>query len=202
MDYGLLKGVFLSDPDQTNNFGKTIALTCLHIFCKGYRYVQIEINSKPPEWTLRGSIIPAQHVMLIKGLKTFNAHLLGRDHPWVCHNHIIKKQIRHWLARTIGYDIWFRDLTVDRRHRTKVIAADQIQMIFSPHLEYAFLHAPHTLYTEMVKRYKDQAERDEADRELGYQQYLDAQEEYENNAEWWDNLDEVELHNIENMMEG
>ena len=67
-DYGLLRQVIMSNPDQVKTFGRKIKFYVTSAFSKKFinpKYVQLYIQSIPPEWTSLGRLIPAQHLIRI-----------------------------------------------------------------------------------------------------------------------------------------
>ena len=66
MDYGVLYQLIFSNPDQTDGFGRKLAVCVLNDFIRDFKSVELIIESKPPEWSNDGSVYLAQHLILLK----------------------------------------------------------------------------------------------------------------------------------------
>ena len=66
MDYEVLYQLNFSHLDQTNGFGKKLAVCVLNAFIRDIKSVELIIKSKPPEWSNDGGVYLAQHLILLK----------------------------------------------------------------------------------------------------------------------------------------
>ena len=66
MDYGLLYQLIFSHPDQTNGFGRKLAVYVLNVLIQDFKLVELIIESKPPEWSNDENFYLAQHLILLK----------------------------------------------------------------------------------------------------------------------------------------
>ena len=66
MDYELLYQLILSHLDQTDEFGRKLAVCVLNAFIRDFKSVELIIKIKPPEWSNDGGVYPAQHLILLK----------------------------------------------------------------------------------------------------------------------------------------
>ena len=66
MDYGLLPQLILSNPEQTNGFGRKLAICILNAFILEFKSVELIIESKPPESSNDGGVYLAQNIILLK----------------------------------------------------------------------------------------------------------------------------------------
>ena len=90
LDYGLLGQVLFSDPAQIDPFGRKIATVVLNTFVNtNNSFVELIIDSKPPEWNELG-IILAQHKIVVIFHK-FRPSLYGTKFPWLCKQFSIKE---------------------------------------------------------------------------------------------------------------
>ena len=51
MDYRLLYQLIFSHPNQTDGFGRKLAVCVLNDFIRDFKSVELIIESKPPEWS-------------------------------------------------------------------------------------------------------------------------------------------------------
>ena len=56
MDYELLYQLIFSHPDQTNGFGRKLAVCVLNAFIRDFKSIELIIKSKPPEWSNDGKV--------------------------------------------------------------------------------------------------------------------------------------------------
>ena len=98
LDYGLVHQLVCSDPSQTNNFGRKVALGLIQGFKMNKKFVDAIIISKTPKWISDDSLLPAQHYI------SFYYHnrrptLLScpLEQPDICAESLIN-QIKHWKA--------------------------------------------------------------------------------------------------------
>lgn len=65
LDYDPLYQIVVTDPDQTDYFGRKIANCILNLYIQNSKkiYIEIHIISKPPEWDITG-VRQAQHSIL------------------------------------------------------------------------------------------------------------------------------------------
>ena len=66
MDYGLLYQLIFFHPNQTDGFGRKLAVCVLNAFILDFKSVELIIESKPPEWSNDGGVYPTQHLILLK----------------------------------------------------------------------------------------------------------------------------------------
>lgn len=83
LDYGLLSQPIFSDPDQTNLFGRKIAIVVLNTFANTNNpFVELIIGSKLPKYDESG-ITLAQHKIVVIFHK-FRPLFYGTKFPWPC----------------------------------------------------------------------------------------------------------------------
>ena len=66
MNCGVLYQLIFSNPDQTDGFGRKLAVCVLNVFIRDFKSVELIIESKPPEWSNGGGVYLAQHLILLK----------------------------------------------------------------------------------------------------------------------------------------
>ena len=69
MDYGVLYQLIFSHPNQTDRFGRKLAICVLNVFIKYFKLIELIIKNKPSEWSNDGGVYPAQHLILFKANK-------------------------------------------------------------------------------------------------------------------------------------
>ena len=80
MDYGVLYQLIFSHPNQTDGFGRKLAVCVLNVFICDFKFVELIIESKPPKWLNDGGVYPAQHPILLKA--NHRKHqLFGTENP-------------------------------------------------------------------------------------------------------------------------
>ena len=80
MDYGVLYQLIFSHPNQTDGFGRKLAVCVLNVFICDFKFVELIIESKPPKWLNDGGVYPAQHSILLKA--NHRKHqLFGTENP-------------------------------------------------------------------------------------------------------------------------
>ena len=97
MDYGVLYQLIFSHPDQTDGFGRKLAVCVLNAFIRDFKAVELIIESKPPEWSNDGGVYPAQHLIILK-VNQRKYQLFGTKSPWPYTKFVLKKQIKHWRS--------------------------------------------------------------------------------------------------------
>ena len=94
-DYGLLKQVIISNPDQVKTFGRKIRFYVASAFSIKFvnpKYVQLYIQSIPPEWTSLGKLIPTQHLIRISiHINTKPELIYFGEEPWIYNKPIQNK---------------------------------------------------------------------------------------------------------------
>ena len=66
MDYGLFYQLIFSHPDQTDGFGRKLAVYVLNAFIRDFKSIELIIESKSPKWLHDGGVYLAQHLILLK----------------------------------------------------------------------------------------------------------------------------------------
>ena len=194
LDYGFLKQIIFSDPDNTNKVGRKLAICVNKYFVDGCKYVIATIESKMPEWTDLGNLIPAQHIIYLNGTKYPNLRpQLFRDKfNWPC-SHTARRQIRHHRARAIAWNLFDHKMT-----HYKLVTEDLIQKIKSsplqPPIEVPFKF--YTLNTQLHDFYQKEFLIHTSTEQPQYDEGDDDGQVY------WDNMGVEEYHNVENMIEG
>ena len=83
IDYELHYQLIFSHPNQTNGFGRKLAICVLNAFIRNFKLVELIIESKPPEWSNDGGVYLAQHLILPKA--NHRKHqLFCIEIPWPC----------------------------------------------------------------------------------------------------------------------
>ena len=116
-----------SQPDQTDGFGRKLAVCVLNAFICDFKYVELIIESKPPEWSNDGGVYLAQHLILLK-VNHRKHQLFGTEILWPCTKVSLKKQIRHWRSRMIARNL---DCEIYSSSNYNIIVKDNIQKIIS-----------------------------------------------------------------------
>ena len=107
MDYGLLYQLIFSHPDQTDGFGRKLAICVLNAFIRNFKLVELISESKPLEWSNDEGVYPTQHLILLKA--NHRKHqLFGIEILRPCTKVSLKKQIRHWRLRMIARTLTLR----------------------------------------------------------------------------------------------
>ena len=104
MDYGVLYQLIFSHPDQTDGFGRKLAVCVLNAFIKDFKSVELIIESKPPEWSNDGGVYLTQHLIILKANQG-KYQLFGTESPWPCTKFVLKKQIRYWRSKMISRNL-------------------------------------------------------------------------------------------------
>ena len=150
MDYGVLYQLIFSHPDQTDGFGRKLAVCVLNAFIRDFKLVELIIESKPPDWLNDGGVYPAKHLILLKANKR-KYQLFGIEIPLPCTKFSLKKEIRHWRSRMIARNL---DYEIYCSSNYNLIAEDNIQKIISatnfPEVPFLF----QTQFTYLVDKYK------------------------------------------------
>jgi hypothetical protein len=198
LDQGFLRQLIITSPEQTDRVTRKMAVCINNIFAKyGALRCQVSIRSKMPEWTNFGSIVPAQHVMYISAnWPSNNFHdpimLISHEFPtWIC-SQSIRKQIRHHLAYSIASHLGDVDEPLFGSI-PKLICEDPIQKIRSIDFIQEVPFIFHTRYKKLVEYYHSWIDVHE----------LSDQEDFaqDDGQDFWHNLSEEEMRNIDNMME-
>ena len=66
MDYGVLYQLIFFHPNQTDGFGRKLAVYVLNVLIQDFKLVELIIESKPPEWSNDENFYLAQHLILLK----------------------------------------------------------------------------------------------------------------------------------------
>ena len=56
MDYELFYQLIFSHSDQTDGFGRKLAVCVLNAFIRDFKSIELIIESKPPEWSNDGKV--------------------------------------------------------------------------------------------------------------------------------------------------
>ena len=127
MNYGVLYQLIFSHPDQTDGFGRKLAVCVLNVFIRDFKSVELIIESKPLEWSNDGGVYLAQHLILLKANQRKH-QLFGTESPWPCTKFSLKKQIKHWRSRMISRNL---DYEIYSFSNYNIITEDNIQKIIS-----------------------------------------------------------------------
>ena len=127
MDYGLLYQLIFSHLDQTDGFGRKLAICVLNAFIRNFKLVELIIESKPLEWSNDEGVYPAQHLILLKANQR-KYQLFGTENPWLCTKFVLKKQIRYWRSKMISRNL---DYEICSSSNYNLIIEDNIQKIIS-----------------------------------------------------------------------
>ena len=99
----------MSNPDQVKTFGRKIRFCVISAFSKIFinpKYVQLYIQSIPPEWTSLGKLIPAQHLIKVSIHLNFKPKLISfHKEPWI-YKQPIQQQILNTCANKIAWNIF------------------------------------------------------------------------------------------------
>nr|CAN70247.1 hypothetical protein VITISV_021083 [Vitis vinifera] len=167
MDYGVLYQLIFSHPDQTDKFGRKLAICVLNAFINDFKSVELIIESKPPEWSNDGGVYPAQHLILLKANQRKH-QLFGTEDPWPCTKSSLKKQIRHWRSRIIARDL---DSEIYSSSNYNLITEDNIQKIISANNFHEVPLLFQTQFTYLVDKYKKEYVLEEEARKT-FEKYL------------------------------
>ena len=83
MDYVVLYQLIFFYPDQTDGFGRKLAICVLNAFIRNFKLVELIIESKPLEWSNDEGVYPVQHLILLKANHRKN-QLFGIEIPRPC----------------------------------------------------------------------------------------------------------------------
>lgn len=200
LDYGFLKQLIFSNPEQTNRVTRKMAICINNIFSLPSTTIcQVIIQSKMPEWTSIGTIIPTQHIMHVTASKTSDKiypqfNLISCEFPtWICSNPITR-QIQDYIAYQIASHIGDDDVYTLQPYQFKLFSEDPIQKIrtINYYGEVPFLF--HTSNIKSVKFFED---------------YIQQQSENDyptnppsnDDTDFWDNLSEDSMANLNNQMD-
>lgn len=196
LDYGFLRQMIFTSPEQTDRVTRKLAICINNLFAKhGALRCQVLIQSKMPEWTNTGNVILAQHIMYLSSHWPFSRigppiELIQDECPWPC-SKSPRAQIRHHRAKSIASNLG------DDEHYPQsiynLVCEDSVQKIRStePIQEVPFIF--YTKFQNLVKEYQIEGrENQELSPEITSE---------DNGRDYWDNLSCAELQNIDNMME-
>jgi hypothetical protein len=195
LDFGHIQQIIFHDPEDTNRFGRKIAACVLNSMADQGTAVEAVVESKLPEWTSTGQLIPAYHNIHVN---TNPANTLLRrifhcenDDPWICESNSIRKQIRHATAFTISEGFHYGDLYA--YGKAPLVCEDLFQKIRShdhlPELCFQF----ETGYNNLVSYYVQQKKLQGS--------IIESTDPSQNEEEDYD-FDDEAIQNIENAMEG
>ena len=150
MDYELLYQIIFSNLEQTNGFGRKLAVCVLNAFILEFKPVELIIESKPPEQLNDGGVYPAQHIILFKA--NHRKHqLFGTKDPWPYTKVSLKKQICHWRLRMIARDF---DFEIQSSSNYKLITKGNIKKIISANIFHEVPLLFQTQFSYLVDIYK------------------------------------------------
>lgn len=180
LDYGFLNQIIITNPSQTHQLSRKLAICIQNIFSiPSTTICQALIQSKMPEWTSFGTIIPAQHIIHVTASQNYNPHyhppqfcLLGCEFPtWICNNPI-PNQIQNYIAHQIATHIGDNDVFTLYQHQFRLFSEDSIQKIRT--IDY-FGEVPFLFHTKN----KDQV--------LSFEEYHQKQKDHFD-SDYWDHL--------------
>ena len=144
LDNGPLGQVIFSDPHLIDPFGRKITKVVLNTFANTNNpFVELIIDSKPPEWDESG-IIPAQHKIVVMFHK-FKPSLYGTKFPWPCTQFSVEEQLKHWTSKVIGRQFHWSRFEFEEYI---LVIEDETKKIYSKH---PLLEVPFFTKTKLYK---------------------------------------------------
>lgn len=147
MDLGLVSQIIFSNPDQTDNFGRKLAICVCNLFSQETKKVDVRISSIPPEW--EGLFIQQAYHRIWIGKYTRRMDFLPLK---IAYPKSFSKAYKHWKAEMMalnGYDDLFPHCNM------KLITEDFHQKFYAsefiPELDFQF----QTMFTEELEVYQD-----------------------------------------------
>jgi len=198
LDYGFLKQIIFTQPEQANILPRRLAVCIQNCFSiPSTTICQAIIQSKMPEWTSFGSIIPAQHIIHVTSSPNYNPHytpsqfhLMGCETPtWICSNPI-SSQIQDYIAYQIASHIGDNDIYTLQPYQFKLFSEDSIQKIRTINYVGEVPFRFHTCNPTAVQIFEDYIQQES---ESNYQN--------PNDNDFWDNLSDDSMANINNAMD-
>lgn len=204
LDFGYVQQIIFHNPEDTERFGRKLAICVCNYMAQHGKKVEAVVESKPPEWTHTGKLIPACHNIHLN-TNPFSPALTRiyhsqDDDPWICHTNSIRKQLRHYIAFTIGEGFHINCLyNYGHAVKASLICEDQFQKIRSnddiPEIQFRC----ETQYKKLVKHYSDHPARWAPRTSLSLHESSDNEDE--NGDEDYD-FDDEAVQNLNNAMEG
>ena len=127
MDYVVLYQLIFFYPDQTDGFGRKLAVCVSNAFIRNFKSVELIIERKSPKWSNNGGVYPAQHLILLKANQRKH-QLFSTEILWPYTKFSFKKQIRHWRLRMIARNL-NSEIYISSNYN--LIVEDNIQKIIS-----------------------------------------------------------------------
>lgn len=192
LDYGFLHQLLFTHPEQTSRVTRKLAICIQNFFSfPTIESCQVIIQSKMPEWTPLGTLIPAQHIMQVTPsylLDHHNFSLLGNEFPtWHCSD-TIPHQISNFIAYQIASHIGDTNSFTMYQHQFKLFAEDSIQKIRVINYNGEVPFRIFTYNQAKVQFFQD------------YINFEDDQND-DHSSNFWDNLSPTSLANLDNHRE-